>query len=502
MSETDYMSVPAARTRGRPALPGLCRRLCRLLLALLPMLLLGACARLPGHTPEPWGATPELKACVERFAAQDAAIARQHAGDGQSARMAGFAFLRSERPLASFVDAATTRAQRLAWLLRASHLDSRARTIEARRAGLAADDSAALDACRDALVAALADDGRAWPAVRAAARVADDYSTWRRTLGVYPVSARFVLAGVHRLQRDAMPRLLTTTPDGHGPVQVWRPQRVTPARQAPGPLARDALGIPNPDAATLDALLQQHAPSFAIAPASQADQPGAIVIDTQGPQVDRSAPVLYAGSSYTRFGSATLLQLDYTLWFPARPRAHALDLLGGAFDGVSWRVTLAEDGTVLAYDTMHACGCYHMFFPTARLRPRALADALEEPPWIPFTLPADWTSPPVLHLAPGTHYLLGVSADVIGAARPLPLAAVDTLREPPGSRPGGARFYDEHGIVRASRRAERWVLWPMGIRAPGAMRQRGRHATAFVGRRHFDDAWLLERYFESASVAR
>jgi hypothetical protein len=27
------------------------------------------------------------------------------------------------------------------------------------------------------------------------------------------------------------------------------------------------------------------------------------------------------------------------------------------------------------------------------------------------------------------------------------------------------------------------------------MRQWGRHATAFVGRRHFDDPWLFERYF-------
>jgi hypothetical protein len=28
------------------------------------------------------------------------------------------------------------------------------------------------------------------------------------------------------------------------------------------------------------------------------------------------------------------------------------------------------------------------------------------------------------------------------------------------------------------------------------MRQWGRHATAFVGRRHFDDPRLVERYFE------
>lgn len=36
----------------------------------------------------------------------------------------------------------------------------------------------------------------------------------------------------------------------------------------------------------------------------------------------------------------------------------------------------------------------------------------------------------------------------------------------------------------------------MGIQRAGAMRQWGRHATAFVGRRHFDDAELLEKRFE------
>ncbi len=51
------------------------------------------------------------------------------------------------------------------------------------------------------------------------------------------------------------------------------------------------------------------------------------------------------------------------------------------------------------------------------------------------------------------------------------------------------------GIVPGSERGERWLFWPMGVPEPGAMRQWGRHATAFVGRRHFDDPWLFERYF-------
>jgi hypothetical protein len=36
----------------------------------------------------------------------------------------------------------------------------------------------------------------------------------------------------------------------------------------------------------------------------------------------------------------------------------------------------------------------------------------------------------------------------------------------------------------------------MGIPSPGAMRQWGHHATAFVGRRYFDDPHLFEKTFD------
>jgi hypothetical protein len=40
----------------------------------------------------------------------------------------------------------------------------------------------------------------------------------------------------------------------------------------------------------------------------------------------------------------------------------------------------------------------------------------------------------------------------------------------------------------------------MGIARAGAMRQWGRHATAFVGQRHFDDARLIEERFHPGSL--
>jgi hypothetical protein len=48
-------------------------------------------------------------------------------------------------------------------------------------------------------------------------------------------------------------------------------------------------------------------------------------------------------------------------------------------------------------------------------------------------------------------------------------------------------MFNLYGIAPGSERLERFILWPTGVLSPGAMRQWGRHAVAFVGKRHFDD---------------
>ena len=89
------------------------------------------------------------------------------------------------------------------------------------------------------------------------------------------------------------------------------------------------------------------------------------------PQVDAAEPTVYVQVAYTRYGEHLLLQLVYTLWFPERPSRDTLDPGAGPLDGVVWRVTLAPDGEPLVYDSIHACGCFHAFFPTPRARTQA-----------------------------------------------------------------------------------------------------------------------------------
>ena len=57
-------------------------------------------------------------------------------------------------------------------------------------------------------------------------------------------------------------------------------------------------------------------------------------------------------------------------------------------------------------------------------------------------------------------------------------------------------MFNPQGFVDGTDRAERYLFWPMGIARAGSMRQWGQHATAFVGRRHFDDATLMQQRFE------
>jgi hypothetical protein len=138
-----------------------------------------------------------------------------------------------------------------------------------------------------------------------------------------------------------------------------------------------------------------------------------------------------------------------------------------------------------------------MFFPTPRARPRAAPNALDEWAFVPQSVPrAGEDERVVLSIASGTHYIERVRAERSASLVRYAFRPYDELRSLP--RAGGvhASLFGPNGMVAGTERAERFFFWPMGIASPGAMRQWGRHATAFVGRRHFDDAQLLERRFE------
>lgn len=468
-------------------------------LLLSALCLLVGCASSPSMTRLP---TAQAH-CMQVFIDDDAALAKAGIHDAQATPVAGHPYLRIDRLLASFTDALSSTEQRTTWLARAAALDTQARALEHARLAVPPDQRRKdeLQQCRAILLRALEQDQTAWSALRSAARVPDDYSTARRAFGVYVLSSKAVLQGVKRMQRSARPRLLDASAADALPTERYGPAAATAPTQSNVGAAswqRDALGIPRISATQLTQLFARHAPELAIVTASRDDLPGHIN-RASAPYVDDRRATLYTQLAYTRFKDRVLPQLVYTWWFAARTARGAIDPLAGPLDGLSWRVTLDDDGAPLAYDVVHNCGCYHMFFPTPRLRTRALTEDGTEPPWIPFTVPADWQGRLRVVLANGSHYLTALAPrSGRASAHRYDLLAYAQLR---GLDEGERRssLFDARGLVPGSARGERWFLWPMGVVAAGSMRQWGHQATAFVGRRHFDDARLFERYFERAA---
>ena len=90
--------------------------------------------------------------------------------------------------------------------------------------------------------------------------------------------------------------------------------------------------------------------------------------------------------------------------------------------------------------------------------------------------------------------MVGISADGGNGGREYEFADYDTLRALPHAN-GSRSLFRPDGLIAGTERAERVFFWPMGVPSAGAMRQWGHHATAFLGRRHFDDAELISQRF-------
>lgn len=447
------------------------------------LILLSACAQQP---PAP------TDSCAALFAAFHAASATSR--DAQQHRLAAFPGLRSDRLLAALGPAAATPAARRLWLQRLAANDREASAIErgnlpaAQRGALP--DEAGLEACRRRQVERLAADRPAFAHAVEAARVPANYRGWARVLGLYPLARPFYRRAIAAWQGEA---LAQQAPTDSPRWRAYRPPAdVTPA--GPPALDDDALGLPQASPAQLAALFARHAPQLRIEQRSAADHPGTPRFAADGRRTFATQPTAYRRHTWSRLDGRWHLQLVYQWWFRERPARGALDIYAGELDGLLWRVTLDARGNALLYDAIHPCGCWHALFLPADspLRFRQPADAEQR---LARRLAVDGRQAPTLWLRGGDHALLWVD----GRDSPWPadgyrVAALDELRRLP--HPDGRRsLYGPDGLVPGSQRLERWLLWPSGVISPGAMRQWGRHATAFVSQAHFDDPDLLGRYF-------
>ena len=476
----------------------------RMAAVLWVVLLAGGCASIDPYAQEPILAhlarSDDVGECARLLQRVDARIDAAGVRDAGAPRVPGFPYLRVDRFTASLGAAAgeLRGAAFAAWSELMAQADRQARAAELANAGQPVQ-PAVIDACRYALAVA---DGGEFARLRASAEVPDDYSTALRAVGLYPLTRLAFAAGIRDWQQRTRDEFAAPLADlvQAGQLQTYLPEAAAPELASPPRSA--ALALPAPSRLQLTQWVQRHAPALEIDASSGDDRIGALHwtgADAPAIAVDTAQPAAYVRTAYTHFGGRVRLQLVYTFWFPARPAEGAFDILAGRLDGLLWRVTLDESGAPLVYDSIHACGCYHLFFPTdavvARPQPDTLDEGLFTPQWAPKAAVGQRI---VLRIAARTHYLQRVSARRADGLAGVAYALRDEgiLRALPWPAGGTRSAYDADGLIPGTERAERWLFWPMGISSAGQMRQWGRHATAFVGRRHFDDARLLELYFE------
>lgn len=459
----------------------------------------------------------EDAACLHWFETVDKEIAEHSLEDPASARIADFPQFRADRFLASLRNKLTSEDAFAAWLERLQQLDKSARKWEFANlppeskqqliSKLPPGESfaQAVQRCGKRLTAISLNNPEHKKRLLQQIEVPDSYQTWKRYAGVYALSQYAAELGIERLHRELNAPF--QLPLAQLPVEEGRLLRYAPPPSEPLHSAditamlhkayANPLTIPLLPSQQLQRLYGQFAPIWEIDSRNDNDEIGAVTLDTKGkPHIDTSRPTVYVMHAFTRYHDEILLQLIYQIWLPAREKTGIFDLYGGPLDSVIWRVTLSRDGRPIAYDSIHACGCYYMLFPAQGYKTISPQDGAEQV-LSPMTLPAIMPEQRLrLHLENRTHYLQQialVSADPDEKARHYIWQAAEQLRSLP--LPNGIRrsLFRADGIVDASERTERFLLWPFGVPSPGAMRQWGTHAIAFIGRRHFDDPFLMEK---------
>lgn len=482
----------------------------------LSSLVLAGCAGIGAVTSSGPDRDESAGSCRSTFDALDARIDAEGVRDAQDTRIEGFPYLRVSRLLESFASRAEGRELK-PWVEGLAALDREARRFElanlpdaarapleirARSAHGAALEEA-VEACRRRLVDIdLASDERV-RTLRERAVVPPDYSQWKRFLGLYPVTSIFFAQGVQRLQASLQATFDAPALPTEGRRMRYAPEqartlgsaevRAILQRAEPG-----AFGLREPAAGDRETLLAAFAPELVVDESGPYDRIGALHWrEPAAPSVDVDEPLVYTRIAHTVVGGQPLLQLVYTLWFSERPADGPFDLLAGRLDGLVWRVTLTPDGEPWIFDSMHPCGCYHQFFPTGRAQQRPAPEGIQEWAFSPRHIERIGTDERVsVYLAARTHYIQNIEIAARAAAdRRYRMVDDDVLRSLPMPGEGRRSAYGPDGIIRGSERPERLLFWPMGIDSAGAMRQWGRHATAFVGMRHFDEPDLLARRF-------
>jgi hypothetical protein len=479
----------------------------------LPALLLAGCATIPGPARSVRvGETGLLGSCADFFALLDKRVEESEVIDPGVFRVKDYPYLRVNRFLASFREEVDDKIAFSAWVDRLQALDQDARKYEIANLPHSADaafesviDRAELNrriaTCGDLLKVADSKDSKLQEGLHKSVSVPDEYIALRRVLGIYPLTGLFISYGISKWHAEVHKSFSLEPPVNWRTIRYFPPQKnnVSSVHQILASTKRDALEIPMYSPGEREALFRMFAPIWEIQIKGDYDRIGTPIWIRKGVlDVNTDESLAYTLLSFTRFGEEILTQLNYIIWFPSRPKEGALDIYAGLLDGLSYRVTLNNNGQPLLYETIHNCGCFYKAYPTNRLQVREKIDYAESP----LILKAPDLDPlkhvVVLAMESRTHFVqhfYPLSRELQSALAVYSLAEYGRLRSLLYSEDDRRSMFSQDGIAPGSERSERFILWPSGVLSPGAMRQWGRQAVTLLGKRHFDDPFFMDRMY-------
>lgn len=444
------------------------------------------------------------KDCRALYAEIDARVDAAGVRDSGYYRVPGFPYLRTDRMLSSFRHETATIDEFGGWTRRMREFDQEAREFEYQNLGLSDQERAELRyrllTCGHGLAGIELDDPKVRARLVKAAVPPDDYSFTSRATGIYPLSLPLLKAHVGSQQRQVIAQ--SAPAPATSALQLWRAAEVEDAQLAQEGFTMsqpDELGFPGIVDSAWRALAAAHAPLLLIESIAEHEQPGTPRWTADGVGVDTATPQLHYYITFTRFGPQRLAQINYFIWFRASAQRRAATPRAD-IDGLIWRVTLDTQAQPLIFESLHASGSDHRWFPVQDLALRQNSGLLSEPPLLPQGRVA--AGPVALQIEAGSHQLRRVTTPPADRdAREYVLQRYEdlfTLARPEG---GSRSLYDVRGMIPGSDAGTSGWQWISGRPQAGALRVLGHHAISSVGRRHFDDPFLLESYFEWRGAA-
>lgn len=484
------------------------------------VLLIGLLQGCAGLAPRLKPALPDRPPQAERFLRElDAAVFAAGVGDASSFKVAGFAYLRTDRFLAAMKERLVDEDQKNLWVAWMVRLDAEARQKEiqnlpnATLSGLITkcggfSDRATLKVQASAAAARLWDHDRLQPgffeALTAAVAVPDEYSAAMRVFGLYPIAAVPITIGTraayNKFRKWHQSPLAELTVEGRMTAFVAEGVGCGVAEKSARLFAaarRNAFGLPDLSAAEMSVLIRSYAPIISQDVAADYDRFGEVVWKDGNVSVDQRRPAVYTYITYSFINTIPVLQINYALWYAERSGAKTPAYEKGPLDGLTLRISLDRNGQPVMADIMNNCGCYHFYAPRKERVAKIMHSANRLYPFVPTWLPPDYPERPlILHVNSGWHQVERLDAAAVPSAasvyRLIPYEQLEALPHADGTRES---VFTAAGIMKNSTRIEPYIFFSVGIPDIGFMRQRSHHAVKMIGRAHFTDPDIFDGKF-------